>query len=138
MAEPTYGYLRPHLEDGVLVLTITRTQLQGEEVAAELRQEMLQTAEHFQARNVVVDFTKTDYLSSCAFWPLISLWRKVNQVGGRLVLCGLSPMVGDVFYTTRLVSPDGSFAAPFGMEKDVAAAVARAKEERPPEPAAPG
>ncbi len=39
-----------------------------------------------------------------------------------MILCGLTPAVGDIFYTTKMLSPSGSLDAPFHMEADVAAA----------------
>jgi anti-anti-sigma factor len=125
MAEVQTQYLKSSYEHGVLVLSFTVTHVEGQEMAAALRQEMMDAVDRFQAHLIVIDFQQTRFISSAAFWPLISLWRKVRDKGGRLILCGLSPLVGDVFYTTRLVSPDGSFAAPFGLEADVPAAIAK-------------
>jgi anti-anti-sigma factor len=124
MANP-YRHIQHRLEQGVLVLTITESEIQGEDIATELRTEMLAVAEQFKTRNVLVDFRNTQYISSVAFWPLLSLHRKLQSSGGRVTVCGLSPTVGDVFYSTRLVSPTGAFAAPFGVEADVTAALAR-------------
>ena len=116
----------------MLVFTITETEIQGEEIARALRHEMLLAADAAKPKHVVVDFRHTQYISSAAFWPLLSLHRKLQDVGGRLTVCGLSPVVGDVFYTTRLASPDGSFAAPFGVEPDVETALARLNSAAPP------
>jgi anti-anti-sigma factor len=127
MPEPQYQYLKTRVEERVLVLTLTLTHLEGDRVVSDLRREMLAAVDCHQAQQVVVDFQHTQYISSAAFWPLLSLHKHTKEAGGRLILCGLSPMVGDVFYTTKLVSPDGSFAAPFSLETDVAAAIARMK-----------
>jgi anti-anti-sigma factor len=127
MQEPEYRHLKTRTEEGILVLTITETEVQGEEIARALRQEMLAAADACQPKQIVVDFRHTRYISSAAFWPLLSLYRKLLEVGGRLTVCGLSPIVGDVFYTTRLVSSGGSQAAPFGVEPDVDSALARIK-----------
>src|SRR5262249_20020391 len=131
MSEPQYQHLKTRLEQGILVLTITEKAVQGETLADGLRREMLAAADIHQARPIVVDFQQTEYNSSVALWPLLTLLRKIKDGGGRMILCGLSPLVGDIFYTTKLVSPDGSFAAPFGMETDVAAAVARLTKPAP-------
>jgi anti-anti-sigma factor len=128
MAEPTYQYLQAKAEQGILVLTITKAQIEGEEVAAVLSREMCAAADAFQSNRIIVDFQNTSYISSVAFWPLLTLWGKIKGGGGRLVLCGLSPMVGDVFYATRMISSDVSIKAPFQVETDVAAAVARLKQ----------
>jgi anti-sigma B factor antagonist len=134
MSEPTAQHLKAGIEDGVLVLTLTDSHLQEERVAQELLQELGAMVDHYRARKVVVDLGSIRYLSSVAFRPLLNLRRRVVEAHGRLMLCNLSTVVGDVFYTTRLVSPTGSFDAPFEMEKDVASAIAALNRE----PAPPG
>jgi hypothetical protein len=42
-----------------------------------------------------------------------------------VLLCGLSPVVGEVFFTTRMATNGGSSTAPFEIEADVATAIAR-------------
>jgi anti-anti-sigma factor len=137
MAAAPYQYLQAKVEQGVLVLTTTRAQIEGEEVAATLRQEMCAAADEYGINQIIVDFHQTTYISSAAFWPLLSLWSKIKDGGGRLILCGLSPMVGDVFYTTRMISPDVSIKAPFQVEANLASALARMREPAPqPDPSA--
>jgi anti-sigma B factor antagonist len=134
MSEPTAKHLKAGIEDGVLVLTLTDSQLQEERAAQELLQELAAMVDHYRARKVVVDLGSIRYISSVAFRPLLNLRRRLVEAHGRMMLCNLSPVVGDVFYTTRLVSPTGSFDAPFEMEKDVASAVAALnREPAPPE-----
>jgi anti-anti-sigma factor len=125
MPEPQSRLLKSSVDQGILVLTITVTELQGEKVAESLLQELLAQVAHHQAQKVVVNLQNIKYISSVAFRPFLSLRRRLQEAGGRLILCGLSSVVGDVFYTTRLLSPTGSFDAPFEMAKDVAAALAR-------------
>jgi anti-anti-sigma factor len=129
MAEPQYRHLTSRLEQSVLVLTLTDTQLQGEEAAAALLQELLDALGRFAVHKVVVDMQRIEYLSSVAFRPLLHLRAKLQENGGRMLLCGLTPAVGDIFYTTKMLSPSGSFAAPFQMEPDAAAAVERLNRE---------
>ncbi len=125
MAEPQSRYLKSSCEEGVLVLTITATELQDEKLAGVLQQELLTQIDHHKPQKLIVDLQNIKYLSSVAFRPFLSLRRKLQEAGGRLILCGLSSVVGDIFYTTRLISPTGSFDAPFEMTKDVAGAIAR-------------
>jgi anti-anti-sigma factor len=131
MSQPSYRHLQCRQEQGVLVLAMTRSELQGEEIATELRHEMLQALDEFKPQNVIVDFTPIQYISSVAFWPLLSLHRKLQETGGRVTVCGLNSTVGDVFFSTRLVSPTGAFAAPFGVEPDVATALAHLAPHTP-------
>ena len=125
MPESATRHLQVRQEDGVLVLTITDVRVEGEDAAEALRQEMLAAVAEAGADKVVVNFQHTRYISSAAFRPLLSLRRRLQEANGRLMICGLNPVVGDVFYTTKMVSPDGSSVAVFEMEPTVAAAVAR-------------
>jgi anti-anti-sigma factor len=131
MAESQYRHLTTRIDENVLVLTITETALQDEKLAESILQELLDALTQFPATNVVVDMQKLKYISSVAFRPLLRLRSRLQENRGRLLLCGLTPVVGDIFYTTKMLSSSGSFTAPFQMEPDVAAAVDRLKRESP-------
>jgi anti-anti-sigma factor len=115
--------LESHLDRGVLVVTCTQPSIQGETIAEQVRQELLDAVDRAGVRWVVVDLTNVRYLSSIAFWPLLSLRRRLQQEGGRLLICGLTGAVADVFHTTRMVSSAGSADAPFEVVADRAEAV---------------
>lgn len=127
MPEAQNRHLKSTVEQGVLVLTITETELQDEKLADSLLWELLAQVAHHKLNKVVLDLHNIKYVSSVAFRPFLSLHRKLQEMDStsRLILCGLSSMVGDVFYTTRLISRTGSFDAPFEMAVDVPAALAR-------------
>jgi anti-anti-sigma factor len=124
MAHTPYRLLQASTEQDVLVLTITEPQVEGDEVAQVLKQEMLAAAEAASLHKAVVDLRNARYISSVAFGPLLALRRKLQEENGRLMVCGLSATVGDVFYTTLMVSPTGNFTAPFELQTDVTSAVA--------------
>jgi anti-anti-sigma factor len=123
--------LHSSLEQGVLVLTIVQPRIQGEEIAQSLRAEMLAEVARTGANRVVIDLRNARYLSSVAFWPLLSLRRQLLDAGGRLLICGLSGDIEDVFMTTKMISPGGEVDAPFEVAPDAAAAVARLLEAAP-------
>jgi len=125
MSQTKYRHLTSRIDTGVLVITITETQLQDEKLAQAIQDELLSVVKESGLFSLVVDLQQIRYISSVAFRPLLRLRRHVHESNGRLILCGLSRIVGDVFFTTKLVSPDGSFVAPFEMEADAAQAVAR-------------
>jgi anti-anti-sigma factor len=124
--------LRSLVDRGVLVLTITQPRIQGEEIAQKLREELQCVVESAGANRVVIDLQHTRYLSSVAFWPLLSLRRQLLSTGGRLLICGLSGDVEDIFTTTRMISTGGRVEAPFEVATDAAAAVARLLEDARP------
>jgi anti-anti-sigma factor len=118
MAQPRRPILETGLERGVLVLTVTEPSIQGETIADRLRQEMLEAVERAAVLWVVIDLRHARYLSSIAFWPLLSLRRRLQEQGGRLLICGLTGAVADVFHTTKMVSSAGSADAPFEVVED--------------------
>ena len=120
--------LHSSVQQGVLVLTIAQPRIQGEEVAQALREELRAAVAQAGCHRVVVDLQHTRYLSSVAFWPLLKLHRELINSGGRLVICGLSGDIEDMFTTTKMISTDGKGNAPFEVAADVAAAVGRLLE----------
>jgi anti-anti-sigma factor len=132
MGEPQYLHLTGRLDQDVLVLTLTDTELQDEKSADALLQELLDAVTQFAAHKIVIDMQRLKYISSVAFRPLLRLHSRLKETGGRMILCGLTSVVGDIFYTTKMLSPSGSFEAPFQMEADVAAAIVQLNRDVPP------
>jgi anti-anti-sigma regulatory factor len=122
-------YLEACVERGVLVLTLIREQIEGEDAALALKEEMLAVVAHHAIYRVALDFRHTRYVSSIAFWPLLALKRELAEHGGRLLVCGLTGAVHDIFTTTKMVSSAGSLNAPFEMAPDREAAVALLAED---------
>jgi anti-anti-sigma factor len=118
-------FLESTIENGVLVLTIVRQQIEGEDLAAGLKQELLEAVARSGLNRVVLDLRNTRYVSSVAFWPLLALRRQLNDQGGRLLLCGLTGAVHDIFTSTKMITGSGSLNAPFEVAPDRATAVAR-------------
>ena len=118
-------YLECVLDRGVLVLVVLRAQIEGEDIAAGLRDELYAAVARHAATKVVLDLGHCRYVSSIAFWPLLALRRKLADSEGRLIICGLTGAVLDVFTTTRMVSSSGSLDAPFETAPDRDAAVSR-------------
>jgi anti-anti-sigma factor len=119
---------RTSVEQGVLILTIAQPRIQGEETAHQLRDEMRTVLEHAGVNRVIIDFQHVHYLSSVAFWPLLSLRRHLLDVGGRMLICGLSGDIEDVFATTKMISSGCATDAPFEVAVDTAAALEKMKE----------
>ena len=123
MAQTPPHHFKASMSDGVLVITITEPQLRGDALAETLRQELLDTVAHVSANSVVIDLGQVVHLSSAAFRPLLSLRRRLQETGGRMVLCALSPPVLEIFRLLRLISTSRSYSSTFDVEADVPAAV---------------
>ncbi len=53
-------------------------------------------------RKVLLNFGNVEYLSSAALGKLITLNKKLQQAGGRLVLCNIDAQIHEVFEITKL------------------------------------
>jgi anti-anti-sigma factor len=116
--------LKSRSEQGVLVLTVTEPHLRGDVLVTALREELLAAVSGAPAPRVVLDFRLVTVLCSEGFRPLISLRRRIQELGGRLVLCHLGPVVAQVFQATRMVSTSRSSTAAFDVQPDLRAALA--------------
>jgi anti-anti-sigma factor len=121
---PHPRHIRSRTERGVLVLTITEPQLLGDKLVHALRQDLMAVVAQPDTRKVVLDLQPVKSLSSEAFRPLLSLRRTVQERGGRLVLCNLTPTVAKVLQETRLITTSRSSGAAFDVQTDVTTAVA--------------
>ena len=96
-----------------------------EDHAAALKEELLSTVAKHGLPKVILDLKNTRYVSSIAFWPLLTLRRQLAGQNGKLIICGLSGAVEEVFTTTKMVSSSGAMNAPFEMAPDKESALAR-------------
>ena len=53
-------------------------------------------------RKVLLNFHNVEYLSSAALGKLITLNKKLQAAGGRLILCNIDPQIYEVFEITKL------------------------------------
>jgi anti-sigma B factor antagonist len=53
-------------------------------------------------RKVLLNFGNVEYLSSAALGKLITLNKKLQAAGGKLVLCNIDPQIYEVFEITKL------------------------------------
>jgi anti-sigma B factor antagonist len=68
----------------------------------ELGQELFQLVEEENRKNLLLDFSNVEFLSSAALGKLITLDKKVKLHGGRLKLSGIRPQIYEVFAITKL------------------------------------
>jgi anti-sigma B factor antagonist len=53
-------------------------------------------------KKILLNFSNVEFLSSAALGKLITMNRKVQAVKGKLVLCGISKEIREVFEITKL------------------------------------
>jgi anti-anti-sigma factor len=92
--------LMPRVSQGLLLCTLAQPQ---EESAALTIPEVQRLAIAQETPpEIVLDFHGLDYLFSEDLSALMMLYRRVNEVGGQVVLCSLSDAVARVLELTRL------------------------------------
>jgi len=53
-------------------------------------------------RKMLLNFSNVEFLSSAALGKFIKLHKKLQEVGGRLILCSIDPEIYEVFEITKL------------------------------------
>jgi anti-sigma B factor antagonist len=53
-------------------------------------------------RKILLNFSNVEYLSSAALGKLITLNKKLQTAGGKLILCNIDPQIYEVFEITKL------------------------------------
>jgi anti-sigma B factor antagonist len=68
----------------------------------ELGDELIALVEKEQRKNLLLNFSGVEFLSSAALNKLIILDKRIKTQGGKLQLCNLRPEIFDIFAVTRL------------------------------------
>jgi anti-sigma B factor antagonist len=53
-------------------------------------------------RKLLLNFGNVEFMSSAALGKLIRLHQRLNQVSGKLILCGISKAILEIFEITKL------------------------------------
>jgi len=114
-----YQHIAASEQSGVLVLSVNIERLSSYELAEAMGRELLEAVSGKSAPKVVVDLSKLGYLSSVGYGPLITLRSRVRESGGRLILCGLSGVVKEMFEATRLLINPSSPKSLFEFKQTV-------------------
>jgi anti-anti-sigma factor len=80
-------------------------QLLDEQVEG-MRRELTATIREHKPRLCVLDLKRVTVISSLGVGVVVSLLKRVREQGGELVLCGLNPMVEEVFHLCQLIATD--------------------------------
>jgi anti-sigma B factor antagonist len=99
----SFRNISAHESSGILILTIELKRISSYELAEGMGRELIDAVLGRQSPKVVVDLSKVEYMSSVGYGPLISLRGRVRDSGGRLILCGLSGVLKEMFEATRLL-----------------------------------
>ncbi|MFO0965322.1 MAG: STAS domain-containing protein [Gemmataceae bacterium] len=125
MTQTKFKHIDCRREHGALLVTILDTHLSGDELAEALRKELLGAAEDQPASKWIIDFRRVQFFTSAGIRPLLTLHRRLQSSGARLVLCNLREEIAEVFHATRLLATPGSPPGPFEAAPDLEQALCR-------------
>src|SRR4051812_5083467 len=65
-------------------------------------EQLFSLVDEFGKKQILLDFSRVEYLSSAANGKFITLAKKVHAVKGKLAFCGIDPALYEVFEITKL------------------------------------
>src|ERR1700738_1865261 len=86
----------------VTVVNFTDRKILDEQNIQVIGEQLFSLVDEVGRRKLLLNFANVEYLSSAALAKLITLTKKLQQVGGGLILCNISEQIYEVFEITKL------------------------------------
>jgi len=86
----------------VTVVNFTDKKILDEQNIQLIGEQLFRLVDELGRRKLLLNFGNVEYLSSAALGKFITLNKKVNASGGRLILCNIDPQIYEVFEITKL------------------------------------
>ena len=87
---------------GVTVVNFVDKRILDEETIQIIGEQLFSLVDDEKKRNIQISFANVEFLCSPAFGKLISLQKKLQAVGGCLVLCNINSTIYELLTRTRL------------------------------------
>jgi anti-sigma B factor antagonist len=86
----------------ITVVNFTDRKILDEQNIQLIGEQLFSLVDESGRKKVLLNFGNVEYLSSAALGKLITLNKKLQAVGGRLILCNIDPQIYEVFEITKL------------------------------------
>jgi anti-sigma B factor antagonist len=86
----------------VTVVSFTDKKILDEQNIQVIGEQLFGLVDDSGRTKLLLNFSNVEYMSSAALGKLITLNKKVQAAGGKLVLCNIIPQIREVFEITRL------------------------------------
>src|SRR5467141_1058261 len=86
----------------VTVVNFTDKKILDEQNIQVIGEQLFSLVDEAGRRKLLLNFGNVEYLSSAALGKLITLNKKLQAAGGRLILCNIDPQIYEVFEITKL------------------------------------
>jgi anti-sigma B factor antagonist len=98
----SYCHLEVEKNDDVIVVRLGKHRVLDEVTADTISDELLGVADRLDCNRLLVDLSGVAQLSSMMLAKLVSLHKKMEPKGEKLMLCGINSQLRKVFATTML------------------------------------
>ena len=96
----------PHLltsiEGDIAVVSFLETRILDESNVQAIGKELDELVEKKFILKMILDFSKVSHLSSAVIGKIIALYKKLSAEKGQIKLCGLNPVIREVFKVTQI------------------------------------
>lgn len=86
----------------ITVVNFTDRKILDEQNIQLIGEQLFSLVDESHRKKILLNFGNVEYLSSAALGKLITLNKKLQSVGGRLILCNIDPQIYEVFEITKL------------------------------------
>ena len=97
-----YKHLVVRLEDDVLIIQLIDPKLFDTTTVTELQDELLRVVDTQLPSKAIVDFSYVVHCSTAVVNGLLRAKRRIQENGGELVLCGMTPGIRDAYTMLNL------------------------------------
>jgi len=102
ISQPRRRRLEVEDYNDVTIVKFTDRRILDEQNIQAIGEQLFSLVEDVGRHKLLLNFGNVEYLSSAALGKLITLNKKIQNVGGRLVLCHIDPAIYEVFKITNL------------------------------------
>ena len=100
--QPRRSRLQTETIGDVLVVNFIDRKILDEQNIQIIGEQLFSLVDEAGRRKILLNFGNVEYLSSAALGKLITLNKKLQAAGGRLILCNIDPQIYEVFEITKL------------------------------------
>jgi anti-anti-sigma factor len=125
MNEPNCRHIAVEKHGAELVVAIQEKALRDTTTCYAIRDEITTAIDTAKATNVVLDMSAVEFVGSVGILAFLGARRRLPA--GRVILCGMSPNVREVFLVCALIPSDARPSGPFETAETVACALATLK-----------
>jgi anti-sigma B factor antagonist len=86
----------------VTVVNFTDRKILDEQNIQLIGEQLFSLVDESGRKKILLNFGNVEYLSSAALGKLITLNKKLQGAGGKLILCNIDPQIYEVFEITKL------------------------------------